>query len=96
MMKVTKRNGSFEDVSFDKVLKRIQILAGHLTDEFSHLEVDSVKIAQKVCSEIYDGVNTSQLDELASQIAIALYPVNTDYGELASRISISNIIHNIN
>ncbi len=94
MMKVTKRNGSFEDVSFDKVLKRIQTLAGHLNKEFSHLNVDSVKIAQKVCTEIYDGVDTTQLDELASQIAIALYPVNTDYGELASRISISNIHKN--
>jgi ribonucleoside-diphosphate reductase alpha chain len=89
-MKVHKRNGIKEEVSFDKVLNRIKILSGHLYSEFSPLNVDPSLIAQKVCSEIYDGVKTSELDELAAQISIALYPKNTDYGELASRISISN------
>jgi len=94
-MKVQKRNGQTEDVSFDKVLNRIVKLS-----DFQHnqttgkLNVDACKIAQKVCSEIYDGVKTTELDELASQISIALYPVNTDYGKLASRISISNIHKN--
>ena len=50
-MKVVKRNGEFEDVSFDKVLKRLQ--------QKSHgLNVDVFDIAQKVVSRIYDGVNT--------------------------------------
>jgi len=99
-MKVQKRNGSFEDISFDKVLLRIRILSGdnaYKTSKsctLSKLNVDPVKISQKVCSEIYDGVKTSELDELAAQSAIALYPVNIDYGELASRISISNIQKN--
>jgi ribonucleoside-diphosphate reductase alpha subunit len=89
-MKVQKRNGIREDVSFDKVLNRMKILAGHHLSEFRPLNVDPSLIAQKVCSEIYDGVKTSELDELSAQISIALYPKNTDYGELASRISISN------
>ena len=99
-MKVLKRNGSFEEISFDKVLNRIKILSGFDNSDkdginsFSKLNVDPVKISQKVCSEIYDGVKTCELDELASQSAIALYPINTDYGELASRISISNIHKN--
>lgn len=100
-MKVLKRNGSFEEISFDKVLNRIKILSGfdnskstESINSFSKLNVDPVKISQKVCSEIYDGVKTCELDELASQSAIALYPINTDYGELASRISISNIHKN--
>ena len=89
-MKVQKRNGNFEEVSFDKVLNRIKILAGQGLSEFTSLNVDPSLIAQKVCSEIYDGVKTYELDELAAQISIALYPKNTNYGELASRISISN------
>ena len=99
-MKVQKRNGTFEDISFDKVLNRVRILSGEIAGEhaddkrMSKLVVDPVRIAQKVCNEIYDGVTTTELDELASQSAIALYPVNTDYGELASRISISNIHKN--
>ena len=61
IMNVTKRTGQVEEVSFDKVLNRIQ----NLTDE---LDVNSFEIAQKVCSRIYDGVKTSELDELAAQL----------------------------
>ena len=102
-MKVLKRNGQYEDVKFDKVFNRIRILSGKkdndlmdkdFKNEFISLNVDPTLIAQKVCSEIYDKVKTSELDELASQISIALYPKNPDYGDLASRISISNIHKN--
>jgi len=59
--------------------------------EFKHqLTIDPVIIAQKVCSEIYDGVKTTELDELSSQIAISLYSTNLDYSILASRIVVSN------
>jgi ribonucleoside-diphosphate reductase alpha chain len=61
IMNVTKRNGECEQVSFDKVLRRIQ----NLTDE---LDVNSFEIAQKVCTRIFDGVKTSELDELAAQL----------------------------
>ena len=49
-------------------------------------------IAQKVCTEIHDGVKTSKLDELASDTAISLYSKNPDYSILADRIVISNHI----
>ena len=88
-MRVLKRSGSYEDVSFDKILNRIKALS--FSDEFEKvLCVDPVIIAQKVCSEIYDGVKTSELDELSSQIAISLYSTNLDYSILASRIVVSN------
>ena len=56
-MKVTKRDGTHEDVSFDKVLNRVKLLSNDL-----HINV--YEIAQKVCNRIYDGVKTSELDEL--------------------------------
>ena len=89
LMRVQKRNGEYEDVSFDKILRRIQALC--IGDEFEKkLNIDPTIIAQKVCSEIYDNVKTSELDELSSQTSISMYSKNPDYGVLASRIVISN------
>ena len=82
-MKVEKRNGSFEEVSFDKVLTRIRLAA-------QGLEVDPAPIAQKTLSRIYDGVKTSELDELAAQLSVSLVTTNPDYGVLAARIAVSN------
>ena len=94
-MKVTKRNGSYEDVSFDKILKRIESLC--IGGEFKNkLTIDPTIITQKVCSEIHDKIETSKLDELSSQIAISLYSKNPEYAELASRIVISNHHKQIN
>lgn len=82
-MQVTKRNGNLEDVSFDKVLTRIRKAS-------DNLEVDPVLISQRVISRIYQGVRTSDLDELAANLAISLATTNPDYGTLASRLAISN------
>ena len=82
-MKVQKRNGVVEDVSFDKVLHRIQAAA-------DTLEVDSTLIAQRTLLRMYDGVKTSELDELAAQLSISLMTTHPDYGTLASRIAVSN------
>jgi len=82
-MQVVKRDGSKEDVSFDKVLNRIRIAA-------KDLEVNPTLIAQRTLLRIYDGVKTSELDELAAQLSISLMTTNPDYGTLASRIAVSN------
>ena len=88
-MRVQKRSGEYEEVSFDKILNRMKALS--YGEEFSHkLSVDPTIIAQRVCSEIYDGVKTEELDTLASEIAISLYSSNPDYSVLASRILVSN------
>jgi ribonucleoside-diphosphate reductase alpha subunit len=82
-MFVLKRDGNKERVSFDKVLKRIDILS-------SDLSINSHEIAQKVCTRIYDGVSTDKLDELAAHICSSLIVDNPDYDKLASRVVISN------
>ena len=87
-MKVTKRNGSIENVSFDKILNRISSLCN--LDGLEILDIDPTIIAQKVCGEIYDGVKTTELDILSSETAISLYSTNIKYKQLASRIVISN------
>lgn len=83
-MRVQKRDGSYEDVSFDKVLRRIRTFCHDLKG------VDSDALAQQVCARIYDGVETFKLDELAAMICSSMLTDNPDYGTLSARIAISN------
>lgn len=85
-MRVLKRDGSYESVSFDKVLTRVRKMAALAPV----LTVPVDEIAQKVCSRIFDGVKTSELDELAAQLCSSLIIEHPDYGTLASRIIVSN------
>ena len=82
-MKVKKRDGSLEIVSFDKVLRRIQLLS-------DDLNINGHEIAQKICNRIYDGVSTSELDELTAVSCSSLIADSPDYDKLGSRIMISN------
>ena len=88
-MQVVKRDGNKEDVSFDKVLNRIKKSA-------ASLEVNPTLIAQRTLLRIYDGVKTTELDELAAQLSISLVTTHSDYGALASQIAISNHQKNTN
>jgi len=82
---VIKRNGNKEEVSFDKVIRRIKKLCVGLSEN-----INPIIIAQKVCAQIYNNVSTIELDELAAQICISMETNDLDYGTLASRIIISN------
>jgi len=86
-MRVLKRNGKYEDVSFDKVITRIRNIAMNCGG-LDGIELD--ELAQKICSHIFDGVQTSELDELTGRLAASLITKHPDYGVLASRIVISN------
>jgi len=82
---VTKRDGTREPVSFDQVLQRVQRLAKGL----EHVNPDLV--AQKVCSQIADGIKTSELDEFAAETCAMMQARNhPNYGRLAARIVIDN------
>ena len=91
-MRVQKRNGNLEEVSFDKIQNRLKGLCNK--GSLRGLSCDVSLIAQKVCSEIYDCIQTEELDRLSSEISISLYSKDIEYKELASRIIIS--IHNKN
>jgi len=82
-MRVLKRNGALESISFDKVLQRIRRAARNLS-------VNADGIAQQVLSQIYDGVKTEEIDELTAQLSANLYTSHLDWGTLAARIAISN------
>ena len=87
MMRVTKRNGSSEQVSFDKVTNRLRLLCEM---EPKLKNVDHLEIAQKVISRIYDGVHTYELDELAAEQCTQKGVDHINYNILAGRIAVSN------
>jgi ribonucleoside-diphosphate reductase alpha subunit len=90
-MRVLKRDGSYESVSFDKVLNRVRKAANDkVAVNGVSLSVPIHEIAQKVCARIFDGVKTSELDELTAQMCSSLIIEHPDYGVLAARIIISN------
>ena len=95
-MKVVKRDGSLERVSFDKILGRIQRLCDADPERgLAALEaVDVAGVSQKVISRLHDGVTTTELDEYTVSLASAMLSVHPDYGVLASRVSVSNMHKN--
>lgn len=88
-MYVVKRDGKKEPVMFDKITDRIKILCYGLNDR-----VDSVKVAMRVIEGLYDGVTTSELDNLAAETAASMTVTHPDFAQLAARIAISNLHKN--
>jgi ribonucleoside-diphosphate reductase alpha chain len=88
-MRIVKRDGTQESVSFDKVLKRIQKAGKDL-----NVQVDT--LAQNIISQICDGISSSKLDELAAQLAASLSTQHPDYATLASSLTVSNHHKNTN
>ena len=87
-MKIKKRDGRLEQLSFDKIIYRLKkICNDKVLGALKSIDPDIV--AQKVVSSIYDGVTSCELDEEAARIAVSMID-NLQYQKLASRIIISN------
>lgn len=89
-MFVIKRDGRSESVKFDKITARIEKLCYGLNPDL----VDAIDVARKVIEGLYDGVTTSELDNLAAETAASLTTKHPDYALLASRIAVSNLHKN--
>lgn len=89
-MEVIKRTGKREAVSFDKITARVKKLCYGLNQNF----VDPIEIAKKVIQGIYNGVPTTELDNLAAETAASLAVIHPDYALLAARIAVSNLHKN--
>ena len=85
-MYVFKRDGRREQVQFDKITARVKKLCYGL-----HENVDPVSVAMRVIEGVYDGVTTSELDNLAAEVAATNAVNHPDYAQLASRIAVSNL-----
>ena len=88
-MYVIKRDGRKELIMFDKITARVRKLCYGLNGL-----VDPLKVAMRVIEGLYDGVTTSELDNLAAEIAATMTTMHPDYAKLAARISVSNLHKN--
>jgi ribonucleotide reductase alpha subunit len=84
-MRVTKRNGQVQDVSFDKILERVKKL-GHEAG----VTINYSALVMKVIDQLYDTIPTAKIDELAAEQCASLSTNHPDYASLAARITISN------
>ncbi len=86
-MYVIKRSGRREPVKFDKITARINKLCYGLDARY----VSALEISKKVIQGIYDGVSTTELDDLAAKTSASMATAHPDYSILAARLAISNL-----
>ncbi len=86
-MKVKKRDGSLEEMRYDKITRRISVFCSDLNLEY----IDPTYVTLKVTQGIYDGITTTELDVLAAETAAAMVTTHPDYAKLAGRLAVSNL-----
>ena len=89
-MDIIKRNGSREPLKLEKISSRIKKLTYGLNER-----VDPDKVSTKVVSGLYDGVSSTELDQLSSETAASMVTVHPDFGKLAARIAITALYKNV-
>ena len=92
-MRVKKRNGILEEVSFVKILNRVKNLGNNITPVLS---INYSQLIMKVIDQLHNNISTRVIDELTAEQCAALNTKHPDYGILASRIIISNNHKNTN
>ena len=84
-MYVTKRSGSTEIVSFDKILHRIKTIGTE-----AGVKINYTSLAMKIIDQLYDKISTTKIDDLTAEQCAALSSTHYDYGTIASHIVVSN------
>ena len=87
-MYVVKRDGTKQNISFDKITARLETLC---TSIEPRLDIDCSKITQNVIGEIVPGITTERLDLLSAEYCASNLMAHPDMSSLASRIVISNL-----
>jgi len=90
-MRVTKRNGYLEDISFDKILTRVKKLG-----QEANIQINYSSLVMKVIDQLYDKIPTTKIDELTAEQCAVMSTQHPDYGVLAGRIVVSNHQKNTN
>jgi len=86
-MKVKKRDGSLEEMRYDKITRRISSLCSDLNLNY----IDPTFITLKVTQGIYDEITSTELDQLAAETAASLTTTHPDYAKLAGRLAVTNL-----
>lgn len=85
-MRVKKRNGTIVTISFDKILNRIKKIG-----QEHDIHIRYSNLAMRIIDQLYDGIETSKIDELTAQQCASQVTLHPDYGKMASVLSISNL-----
>ena len=88
-MHVLKRNGSHEQLSFDKISKRLKSLCAE-----AKIKINTSALVMKVIDQIFDKIETTKIDELTAEQCASQNTTNPDYGTLAAYVSVSNLQKN--
>jgi len=88
-MRVMKRSGDCETVSFDKILRRIKRIGKEV-----EIKLNFTALAMKVIDQLYDGISTTKIDELTAEQCASMASIHPDYNVLAGRIVVSNHMKN--
>src|SRR6185312_1739309 len=84
-MRVRKRNGTWESVDVNQIVRAVNRCCAGLPD------VDAMRVATKTISGLYDGATTRELDQLSIQTAAALIVEEPQYAKLAARLLATTI-----
>ena len=84
-MRVKKRSGKLEDVSFDKILHRVKKIGNE-----ANIKINYSSLVMKIIDQLYDGIDTKKIDELTAEQCASQSTQHVNYSILASHIIISN------
>jgi len=86
-MEVIKRNGNREQVSFDKIIKRIKALCWELDPQY----IDPIAITKSTIESLYNGISTEEIDFVSADICASQIMYHPDFNKLAARLCVSNL-----
>ena len=96
-MRIVKRDGTIEVVSFDKILRRIKNIgsggpvgSGGTVGSLEPIKINYTQLTMKIIDQLYDKISTTKIDELTADQCASMSSIHYDYGTLASRIIVSN------
>ena len=86
-MLVIKRDSRVEEINFEKVHNRIKQL---INEPYKLNNINSSKLVQKIISNLYDRIKTSEIDDYSANLCASLSIENIEYAKLAGRIVVNN------
>ena len=90
-MRVTKRNGELEVMSFDKITRRV----GSICRTLGITTIDPIVIVQDVVTHLIDTITTTEIDNITARILMSSSSINPDYQTIAGYLVISNLHKNV-
>ena len=73
-MTVLKRNNTYEDISFDKILNRVKTLGAK-----DNIQINYTQLCLKVIDQLYDCIPTKKINELTDEQCASMNTYHPNY-----------------